>query len=85
MTKSSRRRRRRRGRGPHSKADNDYRAGRYVSISMRRYNLTTGLMQHCKGCNIRAYDFEPEELRDLFVRAMKAAAEEYQAIRRGDV
>lgn len=74
----------RRGRGRLSTADNDYQSGRYVCISMRRYSPDTGKMTHCKGCNVRTFDFEPEELTAIILRAIQGAAAEHQAIRKGE-
>jgi len=40
-------------------------------------------MKHCKGLGVRAVDFTPEQVRDIIVDALRAAAERIELARRG--
>lgn len=54
------------------------RAGRTVYIGLRVYDPKTCRAKNCSGLNIRAFDFTPEEVHAIIVRALGAAAEEHQ-------
>jgi hypothetical protein len=55
-----------------------YLAGRTVFIGLRVHNPVVGKVCHVRGLTIRAYDFSPQEVHDIIVRALKAAARRYQ-------
>lgn len=59
-----------------------YVAGRVVYIGLRRYDTTRRKAVNCRGLNIRAFDFTPEEVHVIIRRALEAAAAEYQALER---
>jgi hypothetical protein len=61
-----------------SPATTDRKAGRTVYIGLRAYNPETRKAVNCNGLNIRAFDFTPQEVHDIIVRALSAAAEEHQ-------
>lgn len=52
-------------------------ATRTIYIGLRH-----GRRQHCKGLSIRAFDFTPEEVHRIIVRALEAEAEKVQRIAR---
>lgn len=52
--------------------------GRTVYIGLRKYDTTRRRLVNCKGFNIRAFDFSPEEVHRIILDALRAAAEDYQ-------
>jgi hypothetical protein len=58
--------------------------GRCVYIGLRVYSPDTlSRVKNCKGLNIRAFDFTPEEVHQIILDALRAAAERAQLIARG--
>ncbi len=55
------------------------RAGRTVYIGLRVYDPEINVARNCRGLNLRAFDFTPEEVHDIIKRALSDAARDYQA------
>ncbi len=66
-----------------SKKPSTYVPARTVYIGLRRYDPETQTAQNCRGLNIRAFDFTPQEVHDICKAALEKAAEEIQRINRG--
>lgn len=54
------------------------RTKRTVYIGLRQWDPGISEAVNCNGLNIRAFDFTPQEVHDIIVAALSAAAAEHQ-------